>query len=185
MADYQVWVYTNSMKKRGFTLVELVTAVGIIAILATLVTISLIRQRSNAKLARVSDDLTAIANSLAQYAEDNNYVYPADTSRSVPPGLEKYLASGTWPKSVWPHGVFDWENWTTVNGVASPQIYQMSYRLCDLGDPVAYCSDPVLFPTFTQSSSIFYCISGPCVPHQDHPTDPGYCVNCRIKKVNY
>jgi len=90
---------------------------------------------------------------------------------------------------VWPHGVFDWDNWTTVNGQPSPQILQISYRLCDLvsdpSEPVTDCQDPILFPTFTQYSSIFYCISGPCVPHQNAPTDPGYCVDCRVKKVNY
>jgi prepilin-type N-terminal cleavage/methylation domain-containing protein len=185
MADYQVWVYTKCMRKRGYTFTELVIAIAILVILGSMVAVAVIRQRDKAKLARVSDDLTAIANSLAQYAEDNNYQYPADTSRAVPPGLEKYLAGGGWPTSVWPHGVFDWDNWTTVNGVASPQIFQISYRLCDVNDPIGYCSDPILFPTFTRYSSIFYCISGPCVPHQNYPNDPGYCVNCTIKKVNY
>lgn len=186
MADNGPRVYTKDMHKRwGFTITELAIVMAIIALLATLVTVSLVRQRENAKLARLSNDLTGIAGSLAQYAEDNNYTYPADTSRSVPPGLEKYLANGTWPTSIWPHGVFDWDNWTTVGGQPSAQIYQISYRLCDVNDPIGYCSDPVLFPTFTRYSSVFYCISGPCVPHQDYPTDPGYCVNCKVKKVNY
>jgi prepilin-type N-terminal cleavage/methylation domain-containing protein len=173
-------------KRRGFTLIELIVVVSIIAILAMLATFGMLRSRELSKLARVSSELSTIATSATQYASDNNYQYPPDTSRSVPPGLEKYLAGGVWPTSIWPHGVFDWDNWTTVNGQTSPQIVQMTYRLCDIDDPVSYCQDKIIFPTsFTNNSGIFYCIQGPCVPHQDHPNDPGYCVNCTPKQVNY
>ncbi len=176
------------MKKwRGFTLVELMIAIAIIVILATIITLYLFKQRSNSKLARVTEELTTMSTALSQYAEDNNYVYPADVDRGLPPGLEKYLAGGQWPISVWPHGVFDYDNWQRTDSGANygKQVYQISYRLCGLSDPVSYCQDPVLFPTFTQKSSIFYCISGPCVPHRDAPFDPGYCVNCNPKKQNY
>ena len=169
------------MRKRGFTIIELTIVIALILLLSALITLSLFKSRQKAKLSRVSTELSDISTSLAQYAEDNGYQYPADVSRAVPPGLEKYLQGGVWPKSVWPHGVFDWDNWV-VNGV---QTYQISYRLCDINDPIAWCSDPVLFPNFTRNSSIFYCISGNCVPHIDHQTDPGYCVNCADKTVNY
>jgi prepilin-type N-terminal cleavage/methylation domain-containing protein len=169
------------MKRRAFTILELVIVVALIAILAYLVTTSLLKMREKAKLSRVSNELSSIATSVTQYYQDNNYTYPADVDRAVPPGLEKYLAGGVWPTSVWPHGVFDWDNWVN-NG---QHVYQISYRLCDLNDPIEYCSDPILFPNFTRYSSIFYCISGPCVPHRDHPTDPGYCVNCTPHEVNY
>lgn len=168
-------------KRRAFTLIELIIVAAIIAILATLAVASVTRARQKAKLARVTSELESIATSVNQYASDNNYVYPPDTERSVPPGLEKYLAGGTWPTSIWPNGVFDWENWTS-NG---SQVYQITYRLCDLTDPVSTCKDPVLFPNFVRQSGIFYCIDGPCVPHRDNPTAPGYCVNCARKEVNY
>ena len=170
------------MKKRGFTMVELGIVIVIIAILTALAIFYYTHARANAKLARVSTELGDIATSVNQYAEDNNYQFPADTSRGVPPGLEKYLANGVWPVSVWPNGVFDWDNWVDGNG---QQIYQISYRLCDTNDPITDCSDPVLFPNFVRNSSIFYCISGPCVPHRDTPTVPGYCVNCVPKEQNY
>ena len=169
------------MKRRGFTLIELLVVIALIAILAVLGVMSYTKSKQRAKLSRVSTELTEIAQAVSQYGADNNYQYPPDASRAVPPGLEKYLVGGVWPTSVYPYGQFDWENWP--NG--GQQVYQISYHLCGLIDPIAYCSDPVLFPTFVRDSSIFYCISGPCIPHQNEPTIPGYCVNCKPKEVNY
>ena len=167
-------------QKRGFTLVELIVVVALIAILSYLSVVGYTRSKQKSKLARVSSELTEISLSVQQYYEDNNYQYPADTSRGVPPGLEKYLAGGTWPKSVWPNGVFDWDNWL----IQGSRVCQATYRLCDVSDPDSSCSDPVLFPHFVRNSSIFYCITGHCVPHESTPLVPGYCVNCKVKEQN-
>jgi len=175
------------MRRRGFTLIELVIVGGIIAILATVMTYGLITIRSRSKLARVSAELGDIAKAASQYYQDNNYSYPADVSRNVPPGLEKYLAGGVWPTSIWPHGVFDWENYT---GPSNQQVIQISYHLCNSGDPDSYCSDGALFPHFTRYSSIYYCIydssAGTCGASSNpgHYTDPAYCVNCKVHPQN-
>lgn len=174
--------YTIYMHKRGFTMIELTVAVVVLVLLSVLTALFVFKSRANAKLSRVSSELTSISTAVTQYAEDNNYQYPPDTSRGVPPGLEPYLQGGAWPESAWPNGVFDWDNWIAANG---QQIYQITYRLCDVGDPVATCSDPVLFPNFTRNSGIYYCISGPCIPHQSEPTAPAYCVNCKPHEQNY
>jgi prepilin-type N-terminal cleavage/methylation domain-containing protein len=175
------------MRKRGFTLIEIIIVVAVILILSALVTVSLYRQRSQAKLSRVSTELTEIASALNQYADDNGYQYPPDSGRGVPPGLERYLVGGKWPAGGWPHGVYDYDNWLHPGPGANTgkQIYQISYRLCSTTDPIEYCSDPVLFPQFTRNSAIIYCISGPCIPHQSDPLVPAYCVNCTPKKQNY
>jgi prepilin-type N-terminal cleavage/methylation domain-containing protein len=188
MADTPGAVYTNSMHipgklgRPGFSLIELLVVITIIIVLTMLAFVSYRRSSSNAKLSATATELQQIATSVTQYAQDNNG-YPADVSRSVPPGLEPYLEGGVWPTGPWPSGVFDWDNWThPTNG---QQIYQVTYRLCDLDDPIASCADPVLFPDFGRNSSIFYCISGPCIPHSSSPTVPGYCVNCTPRKQNY
>jgi prepilin-type N-terminal cleavage/methylation domain-containing protein len=175
-------------RRRGFTLVELIIILAIVSMLGLLVFFSLHKARQKAKLARVSAELSSIATAVTQYYQDNNYTYPPDADRDVPPGLERYLASGTWPKSAWPHGVYDWDNW--VHPGPDPEkigkpIYQISYRLCGVTDPEEYCRDSVLFPQFTRYSAIYYCVAGPCVPHISAPTDPGYCVNCKPKEQNY
>lgn len=169
--------------KGAFTIIEMVVAIVIIAVLAA-VTSQYVRQhRAKTRLARVSTDLVTIASALTQYAEDNNYIYPADANRDVPPGLERYLQNGQWPDSAWPHGVFDWDNW--IHPTTGEQIYQISYRLCGPSDPDSDCSDPILFPNFGRNSAIFNCISGPCIPHSSAPTAPGYCINCVPKQQNY
>ena len=180
--------------KEGFTLIELLIVIAIIALLSWLSVLSLFRVRQKAKLTRVEADLSTIAKAVNQYADDNNYQYPPDAARSVPPGLEKYLQGGTWPTSAWGTGVFDWDNlvytdhqYTLANTPAKYQpnvglTYQsIAYRLCNSSDPDSACSDPVLFPNFTRDSAIFYCVNGPCIPHQDEPDIYGYCTNCKIK----
>jgi len=167
--------------RRGFTLIEVMIAITLVIILSTLSILYYQSYTENSKLSRVTTELTTLATALTQYAEDNNYAYPPDVSRGLPSGIEKYLPNQVLPTSVWPHGLFDYDAWPNNN----QQVYQISYHLCNIGDPASYCSDPVLFPTFVSDSSIFYCISGPCIPHQNEPNIPGYCVNCNPKKVNY
>lgn len=180
--------------KRAFTLIELLIVIALIAVLAFLSVISLYRVREKAKLSRVEADLATVAKAVNQYADDNNYTYPPDTVRSVPPGLEKYLQGGTWPTSAWSNGTFDWDNlvydYHSQSVANTPVKYQpnvgksylaITYHLCGLNDPQSACSDPVLFPQFVQDSSIFYCINGPCIPHQSEPDIYGYCVNCKVK----
>src|SRR5690606_11669493 len=99
-------VYNDCMLKRsqGFTLTEMLIVISIIAILATLLSVTWTRVRAKSKLARTSTELQQIAAAVTQYAEDNNYQYPPDVSRSVPPGLQPYLANGLWPTGAWPTG---------------------------------------------------------------------------------
>lgn len=188
-------------RNRAFTLIELIVVIALVAILSVLVILSLYRVKQKARLSVLSDDLFTIAKSVNQYADDHNYTYPPDVPRGVLPGLEPYLAGGTWPVGPWPLGQFDWDNLTyTYHGQIAPnsvpakyqpylgkQLYQINYHLCPLNDPnpTVDCVDSVLFPNFVPDSGIFYCVDGPCVPHQDEPEIVGYCVNCKVKQVNY
>lgn len=188
------------LHKRAFTLIELLIVVALIAILSYLLILSLYKLQQKAKLSQLSVELTTIGKSVSQYADDNNYQYPQDVSRGVPPGLQQYLAGGVWPTGPWPNGEFDWDNWPyTYHGQSTPSgvpaqyqpylgqaVLQITYHLCPTGSQYTNsCNDPVLFPTFVQDSGIFNCIDGPCIPHQDEPDIPGYCINCKIKQINY
>jgi general secretion pathway protein G len=59
----------------GFTLIELLVVVAIIAILAAIATPNFLEAQTRAKIARVHNDLRAIATGLEQYAVDHN-CYP-------------------------------------------------------------------------------------------------------------
>jgi len=163
--------------KKGFTLIEILVVVAIIGLLAAMATYSYQRARSAAMVAAAKDELRSIAQSVTLYQNDYS-VFPPDTNRDIPPGLEAYLAPGLWPDAPWPGSVYDWDNWEDPD--TGESIYQISIRFCPLGEP-----DLCRFPQekwaqyFDIYSSVYYCMGGPCRPHINKPIDyPGYCVNC-------
>lgn len=62
--------------QHGFTLIELMVVLSIIAVLASFVMSSLQSSRQKAYDAQIVSDMTQIRNALELYANDNNYVYP-------------------------------------------------------------------------------------------------------------
>jgi prepilin-type N-terminal cleavage/methylation domain-containing protein len=66
---------TAKAESRGFTLIELVIVVAIIAVLAAIAVPNLIAAQTRAKVSRVKADLRAAATCMETYAVDNN-AYP-------------------------------------------------------------------------------------------------------------
>ncbi len=58
--------------QRGFTLVEMMVVVAIIAMLAAIATSNMIRARKRAQAAKILDDLRTLDGALDQYAIENN-----------------------------------------------------------------------------------------------------------------
>jgi len=169
------------MKKKkseqGFTLIEMLVVMGIIGILAVFIIANLQTARNKALLTRAKSDFRAIHQALIMY-EDDHGDYPPDASRSVPPGLEKYLGSHGWPEGAWPGSVFDWDKWTDPD--TGETIYQISLRFCPIGVP-SECKFPKFdwAKDFDINSSVYYCLEGNCRAHIGKPIDhPGLCVNC-------
>lgn len=168
-------MYTICMQRKGLTLVEISVVVALIGLLSSIVYVSHRGRLARSRLAKVEAHLATASTALFQFAADNGYVYPPDTSRALPTGLEPYLSNTNFTtERIFPFGVFDYDNWT----IGGQKVYQVSYRLCSLSDPDSRCSDPVLFPDFVKNSAIYYCISGNCVPHESSPNVPAYCVTC-------
>ncbi|MBI2405015.1 type II secretion system protein [Candidatus Gottesmanbacteria bacterium] len=67
------------MKQRGFTLVELLVVIGILAVLLSIVLIAInpARQFSQANNTKRASDVNAILNAIHQYAADNKGAIPA------------------------------------------------------------------------------------------------------------
>lgn len=79
------------MRRRGFTLVELMTVIAIIAILAVLLIFSFLHARAESETAACEDNEKQLATALEEYAVDNNGTYPASIAAlqaaGTPPGL--------------------------------------------------------------------------------------------------
>jgi len=107
------------MKSRtGFTLVEIMIVVAIVALLATLVVSSVLRARHNAnEMAAVAACRTIVTGCQTFYANTIPHTYPTGLSDLVlpaanPPYIDSVLASGTKQGYVFTYVFIDAESFT-------------------------------------------------------------------------
>jgi len=163
------------IKKSGFTLIELLVVMAVIGILSSIILISLNRARSSASFARAKLEFKSLSTAIQFYIEDHED-FPPDANRSLPSGLEVYLAGGNWPNAPWPESVYDWDNWTDPN--TGENILQISVRFCISQDNCNIPNEPWAID-FDYYSAVYFCIQGTCRSHISKPINhPGYCVNC-------
>src|SRR5690242_10621526 len=82
----------NSRKENGFTLVEIMIVVAIIALLAAIAVPGFLRARKRSQASRVINDLRLIDSAVDQYAIENNKVSGASCGTA---DWTAYMKSGT------------------------------------------------------------------------------------------
>src|SRR5437762_9007022 len=83
---------TLNKKRGGFTLVEIMIVVAIIALLAAIAVPNFLRARKRSQATRILEDLRLISDAIDQYAIDNNKSGGADVAWA---DVQKYLKTGT------------------------------------------------------------------------------------------
>ena len=76
-------VEESEMRKRGFTLVELLVVIGIIAVLLSLLIPSLSRAREQAKRATCAANLHSVSQAFISYAAENDETFPAGARNAI------------------------------------------------------------------------------------------------------
>src|SRR3978361_280099 len=76
----------------GFTLVEIMSVVAIIALLASIAVPNFLRARKRSQATRILEDLRIIDSAVAQYAIENN---KSSGNRVTWPDVQSYLKTGS------------------------------------------------------------------------------------------
>ena len=144
------FVFTRSKSNSGFTLVELVIAFAVVAVLAAMATVHSKFVRHKALMAIFYSDIRQVKLAANRFEQDMGY-YPPDVWRGVDPGLiEKYgwqsgghsadwdeidLSNWNGPylenwKDGWKRspfgGLYDWDNYAAgvdYMGIKGPAVY--------------------------------------------------------------
>ena len=105
-----VTISPDMSRKNGFTLVEIMIVVAIIALLAVVALPSFLRARRQSQNARFVNALRVASHAIEIYAGEHN-AYPPDSNRGiVPPGLATYLdVTLGWTGQTPIGGQWDWD----------------------------------------------------------------------------
>lgn len=98
--------------ERGFTLIELMIVVAVIAILAAVIAPKFVSFRERAKIARTAADLKQFVKGFDLYAVQNpgeNRGYPNDTNLVLPPGVEDYVNETAFTNKTPLGGNYNWD----------------------------------------------------------------------------
>src|ERR1035437_2273739 len=92
------------MKKRGFTLIEVLVVMGIIALLSTIVLVAInpSRQFAQSRDTQLTSNVTALLNAIGQRAVDNRGIFETGCTAGQIPATTTVIKSGTGGFDLYP-----------------------------------------------------------------------------------
>lgn len=102
-------VRSTRSRDRGFTLIELIAVVVLLAVLAGIAVPRYIDYSSHAKTIAVAVSLKTIRNAILQYRVDNGSLPPDCLGADMPEELAPYLGNDAWQCPVPNLGVYNWD----------------------------------------------------------------------------
>jgi len=97
------------MKRRGFTLVEIMIVVAIIGLLAMIAVPAFMRARKEVQATRFMNDLRVAVSAFTLYVLENNGYPPDQVPGVIPPGMGDYLRGMKWSEPTSIGGQWDWD----------------------------------------------------------------------------
>ncbi len=149
--------------RRGFTLVELITVVFVLSILATMGLLKYIDLRNNARAAQVAEELHAIQIAAFSYYSDNEQWPPEAGAGAVPNGLSPLLPGQLALSFDRGEYLLDWDNFGSGGGLlgGGTGVIAISVTTTDpklLAKLAQYLSGG---PFFVAGGKLTYLIAGP------------------------
>lgn len=113
-----------SMRRRGFSLAELMVVIVILGLLATLVVPSVVDKLKGAQRGKARTDITVLANALDDYAVHNSGRYPESLEILVTPDANghTYLKQRQVPRDPWGN---EYQYEPPYAGEPRPRVYTL------------------------------------------------------------
>ena len=120
---YQAWAKMHSSKRSGFTLVEIMLVVTIIALLTAIAIPAFQQYRQDAQVSLLMNDLRVATDGFRAYYIKNTSYPPEAEPGVVPQGMAGYLAELDWTNQTPVGGRWDWDGvGTSTDFVAAVSI---------------------------------------------------------------